>query len=35
VRHRRSEPQDEFRVRLLMAYVDLDELPELFDASPL
>jgi uncharacterized protein len=35
VRHRRTAPRDEFRFRLFMAYVDLDELPELFDASPL
>ncbi len=32
VRHRRHEPlQDEFRYPLFMAYLDLDELPELFD----
>lgn len=33
VRHRRSEPQDEFSSALFMAYVDIDELPGLFDAS--
>jgi hypothetical protein len=31
VRHRRSEPRDEFSYPLYMAYLDLDELPELFD----
>jgi uncharacterized protein len=32
VRHRRhAGPRDEFRYPLFMAYVDLDELPELFD----
>jgi DUF1365 family protein len=32
VRHRRlGEPSDEFRYPMFMAYVDLDELPELFD----
>jgi DUF1365 family protein len=35
VRHRRTEPRDEFRFPLFMAYVDLDELPALFDASAL
>jgi DUF1365 family protein len=35
VRHRRTQPSDEFRFRLFMAYVDLDELPALFDVSPL
>jgi DUF1365 family protein len=36
VRHRRlGEPRDEFRYPLFMAYVDLDELPELFDGSML
>jgi uncharacterized protein len=35
VRHRRSEPADEFRFGLFMAYLDLDELPALFDASRL
>jgi DUF1365 family protein len=35
VRHRRAQPNDEFRFPLFMAYVDLDELPELFDASRL
>ena len=33
VRHRRSSPRDEFSYPLFMAYVDLDELPSLFDAS--
>lgn len=33
VRHRRVSPRDEFSFPLFMAYVDLDELPELFDAS--
>ncbi|MHB8235729.1 MAG: DUF1365 domain-containing protein [Solirubrobacteraceae bacterium] len=33
VRHRRASPRDEFRFALFMAYVDLDELPQLFDAS--
>jgi DUF1365 family protein len=33
VRHRRGEPRDEFRFPLFMAYVDLDELPRLFDDS--
>jgi uncharacterized protein len=33
VRHRRSSPRDEFRFPLFMAYVDIDELPGLFDAS--
>lgn len=34
VRHRRlGEPSDEFRYPLFMAYLDLDELPELFDES--
>jgi len=34
VRHRRfGAPSDELRYRLFMAYVDLDELPELFDGS--
>ena len=32
--HRRfSEPRDEFRYPLFMSYLDLDELPELFDGS--
>jgi uncharacterized protein len=35
VRHRRTTPRDEFRFPLFMAYVDLDELPALFDASSL
>ncbi|MHB8532490.1 MAG: DUF1365 domain-containing protein [Solirubrobacteraceae bacterium] len=37
VRHRRLESglRDEFRHRLFMAYLDLDELPELFDGRPL
>lgn len=35
VRHRRASPRDEFRFPLFMAYLDLDELPGLFDASPL
>jgi DUF1365 family protein len=35
VRHRRTRPRDQFRFRLFMAYLDLDELPELFDASAL
>jgi hypothetical protein len=33
VRHRRVSPRDEFRFPLFMAYLDLDELPQLFDAS--
>ncbi len=33
MRHRRTAPRDEFRFPLFMAYVDLDELPALFDAS--
>jgi DUF1365 family protein len=33
VRHRRSAPRDEFSFPLFMAYVDIDELPGLFDAS--
>jgi DUF1365 family protein len=34
VRHRRfGTPSDELRYPLLMAYLDLDELPELFDGS--
>lgn len=33
VRHRRSAPRDEFRFPLFMAYLDIDELPGLFDAS--
>ena len=36
VRHRRMEPvEHEFRYRLFMAYLDLDELPELLDEVPL
>jgi len=36
VRHRRMEPvEHEFRYRLFMAYLDLDELPELLDGVPL
>jgi uncharacterized protein len=36
VRHRRfGTPSDELRYRLFMAYLDLDELPELFDGHPL
>jgi hypothetical protein len=35
VRHRRSEPADEFRFAMFMAYLDLDELPDVFDASRL
>lgn len=36
VRHRRMEPvEHEFRYRLFMAYLDLDELPELLDRVPL
>lgn len=35
VRHRRSAPKDEFRFALFMAYLDIDELPALFDASRL
>jgi DUF1365 family protein len=36
VRHRRlGEPSDEFSYPLFMAYLDLDELPELFDESRL
>jgi uncharacterized protein len=35
VRHRRTAPRDEFRFPLFMAYVDLDELPALFDESRL
>jgi DUF1365 family protein len=31
VRHRRSSPRDEFSYPLYMAYLDLEELPELFD----
>ncbi len=31
VRHRRERPSDEFSYPLYMAYLDLDELPELFD----
>ena len=31
MRHRRTQPPDEFHYRLFMAYLDLDELPELFD----
>ncbi len=33
VRHRRTTPRDEFRFALFMAYLDLDELPSLFDSS--
>ena len=36
VRHRRFEPvRHEFRRRLFMAYLDLDELPEVLDPVPL
>ena len=36
VRHRRHEPvEHEFRYRLFMAYLDLDELPEVLDGVPL
>ena len=36
VRHRRFEPvQHEFRRRLFMAYLDLDELPDVLDPIPL
>jgi DUF1365 family protein len=35
VRHRRSAPRDEFSFPLFMAYVDIDELPGLFDSSVL
>jgi hypothetical protein len=36
VRHRRHEPvRHEFRQRLFMAYLDLDELPEVLDRVPL
>jgi len=35
VRHRRSTPRDEFSFPLFMAYLDIDELPGLFDASRL
>ena len=36
VRHRRHEPvAHEFRYRLFMSYLDLDELPELLDGVPL
>jgi uncharacterized protein len=36
VRHRRHEPvRHEFRQRLFMAYLDLDELPEVLDRLPL
>jgi uncharacterized protein len=36
VRHRRMEPvEHEFHNRLFMAYLDLDELPELLDGVPL
>ncbi|MEA2334165.1 MAG: uncharacterized protein QOG40_655 [Solirubrobacteraceae bacterium] len=35
IRHRRSSPADEFSFPLFMAYVDLDELPGVFDASRL
>jgi uncharacterized protein len=35
VRHRRKAPHDEFRFALFMAYVDVDELPQLFDESRL
>ncbi|MDQ6822052.1 MAG: DUF1365 domain-containing protein [Actinomycetota bacterium] len=31
IRHRRAEPRREFTHRLALAYVDLDELPELLD----
>jgi uncharacterized protein len=33
VRHRRATPRDELRFPLFMAYLDLDELPQLFDGS--
>jgi DUF1365 family protein len=35
IRHRRVAPRDEFSFPLFMAYVDVDELPGLFDASRL
>jgi uncharacterized protein len=36
VRHRRMRPVEHaFRYRVFMAYIDLDELPELFDGTPL
>jgi DUF1365 family protein len=35
IRHRRSAPPDEFSFPLFMAYVDVDELPGVFDASRL
>jgi hypothetical protein len=35
IRHRRSSPRDEFRFPLFMAYLDVDELPGVFDASRL
>ncbi len=36
VRHRRHEPvEHEFRYRLFMSYLDLDELPEVLDRLPL
>ena len=36
VRHRRHEPvEHEFRYRLFMSYLDLEELPELLDRVPL
>ena len=36
VRHRRhGTPNDELHYRMFMVYVDLDELPELFDGHPL
>ncbi len=31
IRHRRREPANEFTHRLVLAYIDLDELPELLD----
>jgi uncharacterized protein len=35
IRHRRSSPRDEFSFPLFMAYLDVDELPGVFDASRL
>jgi uncharacterized protein len=35
VRHRRGTPHDELNHRLTLAFLDLDELPELFDQHPL
>lgn len=33
IRHRRSAPRDEFSFPLFMAYLDVDELPGVFDSS--